>query len=195
LSGWLENFVQTYGVFATFVGTAAEGETVAITSGVMAHEGYMSYPKVVAAAILGACVSDLAFYWMGRSYREARYVRAVLGHEKVLRVTSVLSKNLVAYALTFRFVPGMKVAGAMAIATLGMRPATFALCAAISATVWGALFVSLGYFLGNLVTRLFGDLERIEHALIAPVAVGLALAGATWLWRRKRRGGAVTAPR
>ena len=65
----------------------------------------------------------------------------------------------------------------------------------MSATVWGALFVSLGYFLGNLVTRLFGDLERIEHALIAPVAVGLALAGAAWLWRRKRRGGAVAAPR
>ena len=67
--------MQTYGVFATFVGTAAEGETVAITSGVMAHEGYMSFPKVVVAAILGAYVSDLAFYWIGRSYRE-RALRA-----------------------------------------------------------------------------------------------------------------------
>jgi membrane protein DedA with SNARE-associated domain len=195
VSGWLESFVQTYGVFATFVGTAAEGETVAITSGVMAHEGYMSFPKAVVAGALGAYVSDLAFYWMGRRYRDARYVRAVLGHEKVLRVTSALSKNLVAYALTFRFVPGMKVAGAMAIATLGMRPSTFAVCAAISATVWGVLFVSLGYFLGNLVTRVFGDLERIEHALIAPVAAGVALAGGAWLWRRKRRGAAEAAPR
>jgi membrane protein DedA with SNARE-associated domain len=195
LSGWLDQFVQTYGVFATFVGTAAEGETVAITSGVMAHEGYMSYPKVVLAAILGAYVSDLAFYWMGRSYRDARYVRAVLGHEKVLRVTSVLSRNLVVYALTFRFVPGMKVAGAMALAALGLRPGVFAACAAVSAAVWGAVFVSLGYFLGHLVTRVFGDLERIEHALIAPVAVGAALAGAAWLWRRKRRRAAVAAPR
>jgi membrane protein DedA with SNARE-associated domain len=195
LSGWLENFVQTYGVFATFVGTAAEGETVAITSGVMAHEGYMSFPKVVIAGILGAYVSDLVFYWIGRTYRDAHHVRAVLGNEKVLRVTSVLSKNLVLYALTFRFVPSMKVAGAMAIAALGMKPPLFALCAAISATVWGVLFISLGYFLGNLVTRVFGDLERIEHALIAPVAVGVTLAGAAWLWRRKRRGGAVAAPR
>jgi membrane protein DedA with SNARE-associated domain len=195
VSAWLETFVQTYGVFATFVGTAAEGETVAITSGVMAHEGYMSFPRVIVAATLGAWVSDLAFFWMGRSYRDARYVRAVLGNEKVLRVTSVLSRNLVAYALTFRFVPGMKVAGAMAIATLGMRPPVFALCAAISAAVWAALFVSLGYFLGNLVTRLFGDLERIEHALVAPVAVGMALAGGAWLWRRKRRAEAAAAAR
>jgi membrane protein DedA with SNARE-associated domain len=195
VSGWLETFVQTYGVFATFLGTAAEGETVAITSGVMAHEGFMAFPKVVVAAILGAYVSDLAIYWIGRRYRDARHVRAVLEHEKVLGVTSALSRNLVVYALTFRFVPGMKLAGAMAIAALGMRPSLFALCAAISATVWGALFVSLGYFLGNLVTRVFGDLERIEHALIAPVTVGAAAGLAAWLWRRKRRARAAAAPR
>jgi membrane protein DedA with SNARE-associated domain len=195
LSGWLDQFVQNYGVLATFIGTAAEGETLAITSGVMAHEGYMAFPKVVVAAILGAYVSDLVFYGIGRSYRDARYVRAVLGHEKVLRVTSVLSRNLVAYALTFRFVPGMKVAGAMALATLGMRPTTFALCAAVSATLWGVVFVSLGYFLGNLVTRVFGDLERIEHALIAPALVGAALWAGIWVWRRKRRGPVASAGR
>ncbi len=187
MSGWLDQFVQNYGVLATFIGTAAEGETVAITGGVMAHGGYMSYPWVVAAAVLGAYASDLVLFWVGRTYREARYVRAALEHEGVQRVTGVLARNLVVYALTFRFLPGMKTAGAMTLAALGLSPRVFAVCAAVSAIVWAALYVSLGYFLGNLITRLFGDLERIEHALIAPAAVGALLWTGIWIARRSWR--------
>jgi membrane protein DedA with SNARE-associated domain len=184
VGGWLDHLVQTYGIYATFLGTAAEGETVAITSGVMAHEGYMDFGAVVVAAILGAYVSDLLFYWIGRRYRDARHVRAALSHEGVQRVTRVLARNLVVYALTFRFVPGMKTAGAMTLAALGLSPRVFAVCAAVSSIAWGVIFVSLGYFLGNLITRIFGDLERIEHALIAPALVGVALWTGVWLWRR-----------
>jgi membrane protein DedA with SNARE-associated domain len=185
--------VETWGVYATFLGVAAEGETVAITSGVLAHEGYMAYAPTVAAATLGAWVSDLAFFALGRRYRDARFVRKALAHEGVQRVTRLLARNLIVYALTFRFVPGMKTAGAMTLAALGLSPRVFAACAAVSSIVWGIVFVSLGYFLGNLITRIFGDLARIEHALIAPVIFGAVLWAGIFLWRRKRKGPLVSA--
>jgi membrane protein DedA with SNARE-associated domain len=187
VSGWLDQFLGNYGIYATFLGTAAEGEAVAVTSGVLAHEGHLAYGAVLAAAALGAFVSDVGLYGIGRRYRDSSHVRRALASPGVQRVTKVLAQNQVIYALTFRFLPGMKTAGAMTLAALGMRPVPFAVCAAISAVAWSATFVSLGYFLGNVVTRAFGDLERVEHALIAPLAAGVAFWIAVWLRRRRDR--------
>ncbi|MGI1660740.1 DedA family protein [Palleronia sp. KMU-117] len=194
MTGWLDSFVQSYGTLAVFAGTAIEGEAVAMTGGIMAHQGHTPVLETMIAAAAGGYLSDLFLYWMGRTYRDSGPVRRALEHKGVAQVVGRLSKNLVVFALTFRFLPGMKTAGAMSLATLGMRPLPFALCAAISAVVWAVLWVGLGYLLGHAVERLFGDLERVEHALIAPAILGAMLwLGVAW-WRRRAKGAAPAAP-
>jgi membrane protein DedA with SNARE-associated domain len=188
MSQWLENFVENYGTLAVFVGTALEGEGIAMTGGILSHQGHMRYLSTVAAAAAGGYFSDLVLFWVGRFYRDSSFVRRALEHEKVAAIVARLSKNLVLFALTFRFLPGMKTAGAMSLATLGIRPGLFALCAALSAVVWATVWVSLGYLLGQTIERIFGDIERIEHKLIAPLILGAILwIGVAW-WRRRAKG-------
>jgi membrane protein DedA with SNARE-associated domain len=187
MSGWLESFVETYGTVAVFVGTAIEGEAAAMTGGLMSHQGHMKYLPTVIAAASGGYISDLVLFWLGRRHRDNRFVRGALEHEKVAQVVGRLSKNLVLFALVFRFLPGMKTAGAVSLATLGMRPGLFAACAAVSAAVWAVLWVSLGYVLGQAVERVFGKFERIEHALFWPAIIGALLWIGVALWRHKVR--------
>jgi membrane protein DedA with SNARE-associated domain len=188
MSGWLEAFVENYGTLAVFAGTAIEGEAVAMTGGIMSHQGHMHLLPTIVAAAAGGYLSDITLFWVGRTYRDSRYVRRALDHEKVAGVVARLSKNLVFFALTFRFLPGMKTAGAMSLATLGMKPGLFAACAAISAIVWATIWVGLGYLLGQTIERIFGDLERIEHALIGPLVLGGLLWIGVALWRRRAKG-------
>lgn len=188
MSDWLTNLVEHYGTWAVLAGTALEGEAVAMTGGIMAHQGHMHYPTTVAAAALGGYLSDLVLFWLGRTYRHTRFVRNALEHDKVQGVVGRLSKNLDLFALTFRFLPGMKTAGAMSIATLGMSPLRFATFAAISAGVWALAWVSLGFALGSTIERLFGEFERIEHALIPPLIVAAILWIGVGIWRRRSKG-------
>ncbi len=184
MAAWLDHIVEQYGVLAVFAGTALEGETVAMTSGVLTHEGYMKYVPVVAAAFAGAFLSDFASYWFGRTYKDSQRVQKTLQNPTLARIVGRLSGNLVTFALIFRFIPGMKVAGAISLGTLGMRPGLFALCAGISAALWSLIFVSIGYLLGNTIELIFGDLKKIEHAIVAPALIGVTIGLGVWIWRR-----------
>lgn len=188
MSGWLESFVENYGTVAVFVGTALEGEGVAMTGGILSHQGHMGFLTTLAAAAAGGYLSDIVLFGIGRFYRDSPFVRRALEHEKVAAVVARLSRNLVLFALCFRFMPGMKTAGAISLATLGIRPGLFALCAGISAVIWAAIWVGLGYLLGHTIERIFGEMERIEHKLIVPLALGAIFwIGVVW-WRRQAKG-------
>jgi membrane protein DedA with SNARE-associated domain len=191
MSEWLEALVETYGTAAVFVGAAIEGDGVAIFGGAMAHRGHMSFLPLALAAAGGAYLADLVIFVLGRRYRDGPRVRKLLQHEKIARVVARLSRNLVLFALTFRFIPGMRTAGPLSLAAAGMRPVSYALCTGIASLLWGFQGVTLGYFLGHTIELVFGELKRIEHAMIGP-AIAAALIGiAILVWRRNGRSASV----
>ena len=189
MSAWLESVVESYGMMAVFVGTSLEGEAIAIAGGVMAHREHLSFLPVALAAAGGAYLSDLVIYGLGRRYRDSPRVQRILKHRKVSAIVAKLSLNLVLFALVFRFIPGMRTAGPVSLATLGMPPMQYGLLTGAAALVWGVTGVMLGYFMGHSIEVLFGELEHIEHALIGPAAVVVVLSIFSYLfwWRRQHR--------
>jgi membrane protein DedA with SNARE-associated domain len=187
MSAWLESIVETYGTLAVFLGTTLEGEAVAIAGGVMAHREHLSLWAVAIAAAAGGYLSDIVIYAVGRRYRGSPRVQQALAHERIAALVARLSVNLVFFALVFRFIPGMRTAGPVALATLGMPPVQYGLLTGAAALVWGVTGVMLGFFMGHTIEVIFGELHRIEHALIGPAIVAILLAGGVYLWRRQRR--------
>lgn len=192
MSEWLEAFIETYGIAAVMAGTALEGEGAAIFGGAMAHRGHLPFWPLALAAAAGGYLADLVIYGVGRRYRDGARVRKVLEHEKVARVVGRLSRNLVIFALLFRFIPGMRTAGPLSLAAAGMAPGPYAFCTGIAALLWGFTGVGMGYYLGHTIELIFGELKRIEHAMIGPAIVAAVIAGAILIWRRAGR--RVTAP-
>lgn len=150
----------------------------------MAHREHLAFWTVALAAATGGYLSDVVIYSLGRKYKESPRLRAALENPKVAHVVAKLSLNIVLFALIFRFIPGMRTAGPIALASLGMPPLQYGFYTGIAALVWGVTGVMLGYYLGNTVEAIFGELHRIEHALIAPAIVAVVLGGAIYLWRR-----------
>ena len=187
MTEWLEALVESYGTAAVFLGTAIEGEGVAIFGGVMAHRGHLPFWPLALAAAGGGYLADLVIYSVGRRYRDGARVQMLLQNERVARVIRRLSRNLVVFALSFRFMPGMRTAGPLSLAAAGMRPVPYAACTAIASLLWGTLGVTLGYYLGHTIEALFGELERIEHAMIAPAIVAAMIGGMMLMWRRSGR--------
>jgi membrane protein DedA with SNARE-associated domain len=187
VSGSLESLVEAYGTVAVFVGTVLEGEAIAIAGGVMAHREHLSFWPIAFAAAAGGYLSDLLIYGFGRRYRDAPRLRGALENPKVAALVAKLSLNIVLFALVFRFIPGMRTAGPVALAALGMPPLHYGVLTGLAALVWGVTGVMLGYFLGNSIESIFGELHRIEHALIAPTIVAVLIFAGIFLWRRHKR--------
>lgn len=177
--------VQQYGYAAVFLGSVLEGETVVALAGLAAQRGYLSLPAVVAIALFGAFLGDQFAFFLGRRYGTrlvARYPRLTA---QVARADRLLARYDAALVIGLRFVYGLRLSGVVALGMTRLPWARFVALNFIGALIWAPLVAGAGYVFGDLVQRLLGDLERVDHWLFAALAaVGIAL----WLYGRLRRG-------
>lgn len=178
----LDAIISHYGLIALFVGCFFEGETVAIAGGVMAHRHLLVLWQVVAVVITAAFLADLTAFVVGRRFSDSLLVRRVLAKPAVAKVMARVAAHPRRFASMFRFIPGLRILGPVALAQSPLPVAVFAAHAAVSAVVWGALYTVVGHAVAEVLVRLFGeDLHRV--LLGAGVLLVLAVAG-LWLWRR-----------
>lgn len=175
--------VAQYGYAFVFVGALAEGESVLLAAGFAAHRGLLALPAVVAVAVAAGTLGDQIFFHLGRRHGARLLARWPALHEGAQRVRPLLARHPNAAIVSLRFLYGLRIAGPIALGTLGVAPLRFALFNLSGAVLWALLFSGLGYQFGSLVQRLAPRLHRIEGLLL----LGLLAAGLAWtLWRRWR---------
>lgn len=180
----LAEILQQYGYPIVFVGALAEGETVLGLAGLAVHRGYLAALPVVVLATLGGFIGDQALFVIGRHYGHRiveRFPRLAKGTERVM---ALIDRHPDAAILAVRFLYGLRIAGPVAIGMSRVHWLRFAVLNFASASAWGALFVALGYALGQAVERFLGRIERVEEWALA----GLVTAAvAVFLIRQARR--------
>ena len=177
-----EAIVESAGLPGVVLGTLIEGEAMAFLAGVLAHRHFFPFELAALAATLGAIIADNLVFALGRFGGQSRLAQKALAHGPVQRFTRALERHGVLAILGFRFVYGLKTAGAVLIGTTSIRWPRFAVLDALACLVWAHLFVALGFAASGAIHRLWGELELHKHLGIA-LAVGL---GAHLLWRRRR---------
>lgn len=176
--------IGRYGHTAVFLGTLLEGETVLLLAGFAAHRGYLDFTAVLAVAWLGAVLGDQFYYWLGRRHGDwllSRYPRRAPAVERAL---ALIARHPIKIIFTMRFAWGLRTALPIAIGMSRVPRARFLLFNGLSAAVWAPLVAGAGWAFGAVLTRHLGDLQRLEHGLIAAV---ILLAVALHLWRRWRQ--------
>jgi membrane protein DedA with SNARE-associated domain len=180
----MDDLVGQLGYVAVFVGTFLEGESVLALAGVAAAYGYLSYPKVVAVAIVGAFLGDQCCFYIGRRYGPRVLERYPRLAAKAPRVQALLRRWDAPAVIVLRFLYGLRIAGPLVIGTCGISPWRLALFNFIGTLIWAPLIAGIGYFAGQALEAWIG---RLKHAQITLVMLLLAGAVIVWLvfrWRR-----------
>jgi membrane protein DedA with SNARE-associated domain len=190
----LAALIQNWGYPAVFAGSVLEGETILALAAIAAHRGYLALPWVIAAAAAGGFLGDQAYFLVGRFAGDrvlARWPALQPGAERVRRLLDRYDTPLI---LGVRFLYGLRTVGPIAIGMSSVSWVRFALFNLIGAIVWAALIAGIGYALGEALTRLLGDLKRVEEWVFGLVLIG-GLVLIAWLRRRGRRAAAAAAGR
>ncbi len=179
----IEHLIREYGLIAIFIGCALEGDTVALTGGILTYQGLMLFWPVVLSAAAGAFATDTATFWLARRFREHPRVLRAVSHPLAQRFTATLLSRPLLLACVFRFIPGGRTVAPVMLATAtSIRGKTYTIATAISASIWGLLMVSMGRELGEFMTGVLGHFTRTEIILIVALAI-LALLLMSALWR------------
>jgi membrane protein DedA with SNARE-associated domain len=165
--------LETYGYWALIVGTALEGETILILGGFAAHSGYLKLSIVILSAFIGTLIGDQFFFLMGRK-RGKRFLEGRPGLlRKMEKANRLLEKYGTAVVLGFRFIYGFRTITPFMIGTTRISYLRFFILNAIGALTWACAVAALGYFFGQAMGLLLGDIRRYEVVIaIVLLSVG-----------------------
>lgn len=183
----LEHLVANYGSFGLFVGASLEGEGIAMLGGIMSHQHLIGVWPAIIALALGSFVADQVFFLLGHGGRNSAIVRSVQGSAAGGRVVTTFNAHPDVFAFSLRFLYGLRMAGAVTIGTTDYPWPRFILLNAISALIWSAAWVTLGYMFGQALAPLFERLSGLSHFVWAGVVVALCIAVVAVMASRRRR--------
>ncbi len=179
--------IARYGLGMVAAGCFLEGETFALTAGLLQHRGLLPFWPTVLAVAAGGWAWDLVIFGSGRAFRTHPRIARALAHPRAQRVTRRLLGRPALLAAVFRFIPGSRTVAPLALTTgTPLRAAAYAAITFVSACVWGLAMVAIGQDIGRAVEALWGRIQDVRWFLVLPV---LSLAGfAAWTilrWRRR----------
>jgi len=184
LAGWVVGVVDALGVAGIGLLVAAENvfppipsEVILPLGGYLAGQGRLSFWAVLVAATVGSVLGALALYALG----------GVLGRERLRNLVDRLPLVEVAdldraegwfhwhgtsAVLIGRVIPVVRSLISVPAGVERMSVVHFLLLTTLGSTVWNALFVTLGFQVGERWTSV-GDYSSIINAVVLVVLAGL----------------------
>lgn len=161
-------------------------ELVMIPAGYLAHKGQLNPVLVVLCAGMGSIIGGGFNYLLGRSLGRAlllHYGRYLLINErKYHEAEALFLRNARLATFGGRFLPVIRHLISLPAGVFGMNFPVFALLTALGSSIWGAVLVTVGYYLGEPGIRL---VLHYTHQLGIASVILLAL-GLGWFLLRRR---------
>lgn len=172
-----------YGYWAVFIGCLLEGETILILGGLAAHQTSLQLLDVILIATLGGMLGDQILFWTGRYFGPRILPKLHRQQSAIDRVSNLIKRYPTASVFSVRFLYGMRLIGPLVIGASRLSPIRFALINLLGAAVWATLFAMGGYWAGEALQHLLGDLKPYRLPIFIGVVV---LAAGVALYRHHR---------
>ncbi|RWR02136.1 membrane protein [[Pantoea] beijingensis] len=180
----VNGLITQYGYWALLLGCMAEGETFTLLGGVAAHEGLLRYVWVVLVAMLGGIIGDQLLFVIGRYYGTAILSRFKRHQKQMTKANSMIRRRPTLFVIGVRFMYGFRLIGPIIIGASRLNPLKFFLLNITGALLWSLIFVSLGYFAGEMIAPWLHKLDQhLKHLLWAGAAL-VAVWGARFAFKR-----------
>ena len=171
----LAQFVSDYGYFALALGCLLEGETVVLLAGLAVHRGLLAAPWVALIATTCSFLGDQFWFQIGRRYGH----RLLARFPRLARQRPWLEQKVFAHpdalVLSLRFLVGLRTIGPILMGADFIEPRRFLWLNLLGAILWVTVFVSAGYFFGELATRLLPHLQHAEEGIFLTLFAGMLL--------------------
>lgn len=179
--------LATYGYWAIFIGCLLEGETILILGGMAAHQHVLKLLPVIGYASLAGMLGDQLLFWAGRYFGERLLPHLHKQQAAIDKVTSLIQHHPTVSIFSVRFLYGMRLVGPMVIGASKVSPLKFACINLVGAVVWATLFASAGYWAGEFLQRVVGDLKPYRLPIVLGVIALVVAVGLIRHFRAKRK--------
>jgi membrane protein DedA with SNARE-associated domain len=176
------DFIAAYGYAAVFFGALVEGEAVLIVAVMLARQGCLELPAVMAAAMLGAFCSDLLLFGLGRIGAQALLARRPQWHARLRRAQGLEQRCRLPLIVGFRFLYGLRTVIPLAIGMGPIGGLRFLLLDSLGVLIWAGLTAAAGVLLADVWSVQLAALPHGRWALLAAIPVAL---GVWWALRRR----------
>lgn len=183
----LEQLLDIYGYPVLFIGTFAEGETVLVLGGLLAHRGHLELAAVILTAFAAAVLGNQLYFYLGRRHAREFLRRFPRLQSKVDVALRRIENHQVKWAFAMRFMWGFRIAMPVALGMTNMRAGLYFWINLVSGITWAVLFALVGFGTGSAIARALDGVRHHEKWI-----VGGFLAASLFVlairWRRARRG-------
>lgn len=169
----LESLLASYGYPIIIIGTFLEGETVMVLAGVAAHLGYLSLDWVIICGFSGTFIGDQLYFMLGRRHGQSWLSKHPSWREPADRVFRKLENHQNLLILSFRFLYGIRTVTPFVIGTSDIPYFRFAILNILGAAIWAICIALAGYYFGQAVETVLGDIKRYEIEFIIAI-IGVA---------------------
>jgi membrane protein DedA with SNARE-associated domain len=183
----METLIENYGYLAILVGTFFEGETVLILGGFAAQRGYLELPWVMAAAFIGTLCGDQFFFILGRWHSRVFLSRWPKWNERIVKAERLLKRFKILLMLVFRFFYGLRSVTPFVIGMSAFPAPQFVFINVIGAGVWAVVIGTGGYFFGNALDALLGNIKHRELEAFVGVAIIGILIWLAHVYRQRKK--------
>ncbi len=196
LAGLVVDVVDALGAVGVGVLVAAENvfppvpsEVVLPLGGYLAAQGRMSYAAVLVAATLGSVVGALLLYLAGARLGRARVRRLVdrlplVDVADLERAESWFARHGQAAVLLGRMIPVVRSLISVPAGVEGMPLPRFLLLTALGSGAWNALFITLGFQVGERWTSI-GQYSDVLNGVVLAALLALVLLAVVRRWRAR----------
>jgi membrane-associated protein len=162
-----------------FIGLLAPGETAIVLGGVVAAQGDVSLPLMIAIAWAAAALGDLASFLLGkrlgRRFLLTRGPRLGVSAPRLHRVEAFFERHGAKAILVGRFVGLVRAVAPFLAGASGMRLRAFVPWSLLGTAVWTSSFTLIGYAFHASFSAAAGALTHGALALAVLAAAVLAL--------------------
>jgi len=169
----INGVIAQYGYIALVIGCIAEGETFTLLGGVAAHQGLLHFTGVVLAAMAGGIIGDQLLFYVGRRYGSRILDKMHKHQDKIVKANKMIRRRPELFVIGARFMYGFRLVGPIIIGSSHLKPLKFFILNVIGAAIWALLFVTIGYFAGEIVTPWLHKLDQHLKPLLWLVAAAI----------------------
>ena len=185
----LESLLAAYGYPILIFGTLLEGETVMILAGVAAHLGYLSLDWVIICGFFGTFFGDQLYFFLGRRHGKSMLAKRPAWQAPADRVFRNLERHQNLLILSFRFLYGIRTVTPFAIGMSNVSYLRFAFLNMIGAGIWAISIAFAGYYFGQVVESVLGDIKKYEVEFMSAIAGIAFLVWFVHIYRQRQRRG------